>query len=244
MRQLLVIPALLLAACGAGASFAGGSDNDGPVIAPQGSGGARSYAASGFSEIGIAGPDSATVQVGPAFSLRVEGDPAVLDRLEVRLRGDRLSLGRKREWRETSRGSARYTITLPRLTTVAVAGSGNMSVDRAQAESFKASVAGSGKLALNGLRTDALKASVAGSGDVTGNGSAGKLDLSIAGSGNIDAPELTAASAAVSIAGSGSVRARVTGAATVKIAGSGDVDLGPQAQCKVSKAGAGRVRCA
>lgn len=242
MRHLLIVPALLLAACGASSS-ANGGEADGDVVAPQGTGSQRSYAATGFQRIGLSGPDSAIVQIGPAFSVRAEGDPEVLDRLEVKLKGDRLSIGRKRDWTGTSRGSARFIITAPRLTGVGVAGSGDMRIDRVQVETFKASVAGSGNLAIGAVQAQLLDASVAGSGDLTTGGAAERLEVSIAGSGNVEAPGLVARSAKVSIAGSGRVLARVNGDAKVSIAGSGAVDLGPQARCNVSKVGSGGVHC-
>lgn len=239
MRSLLILPALLLAACGGGASFA--SDGDGEGIAPTGNGNQRSYAATGFERIGLSGPDSATVQVGPAFSVRAEGDPAVLDRLQVKLKDNRLSLGRKRG--SSGSGSARFVVTLPRLTGAAVAGSGDLNIDRAEAEAFKASLAGSGNLSIGQLRVKELDASVAGSGNLTASGSTELFDASIAGSGNIEAAGLTSTSADVSIAGSGSVRARVNGDAKVSIAGSGDAELGPKARCKTSRVGSGNARC-
>lgn len=241
MRHLLIVPALLLAACG-GASFA--SDGDGDVIAPGGSGGQRSYAASGFERIGLLGPDSATVSVGPAFSVRAEGDPAVLDRLQVKVKGDRLELSRRRDALGGGSGAARFVVTLPRIKAAAVAGSGNMTIDKAEADAFKASVAGSGDLAIGALRTGALDASIAGSGNFSATGLAERLDASVAGSGNFDGPGLVSTSADVSIAGSGRVRARVNGEASVSIVGSGDAELGPQARCTVSRVGSGRARCA
>lgn len=241
MRHLLIVPALLLAACG-GASFA--SSDDGDAIDPAGSGGQRSYPASGFERIGLFGPDSATIEVGPAFSVRAEGDPAVLDRLQVKVKGDRLELGRKRESMGGGGGAARFVVTLPRLKAAAVAGSGNMAINKAEADEFKASIAGSGDLSIGALRTGLLDASIAGSGDFSASGTAEHLDASVAGSGNFDGAGLASTSAEVSIAGSGRVRARVNGQADVSIVGSGDAELGPQARCKVSRVGSGRAHCA
>lgn len=245
MRQLLILPALLLAACGGGASYA--SDGDDPGIAPTGSGNQRSYAANGFARIGLSGPDGATVRVGPGFSVTAEGDPAVLERLVVKVKDNRLLLGRKRNWgggdAGSNRGTARFTVTLPRLSGVSVAGSGDVTVDKAEADEFRAAIAGSGNLAVAALRTKTLSASIAGSGDFTAGGTAEALSASVAGSGNIEAPGLTATSADVSIAGSGNVRARVNGDAKVSIVGSGDAELGPGARCTVSKVGSGSARC-
>ena len=56
-------------------------------------------------------------------------------------------------------------------------------------------------------------------------------------------PQLQTQDIKVSIAGSGSVRAHATGTADVDIMGSGDVDISGGAKCKISKAGAGDVRC-
>lgn len=238
MRLMILAALIPLAACG------NGSD-DTPGITGTGSGGARSYAVADFSGVELAGSDNVDVRVGAGFSVRAEGDPKQLERLRIRKIGEKLQIDRRKEagfhW---SKGDAvKIHVTMPRIASAGVSGSGDMTVDRIEGQKFDASVAGSGKLALAALAVDAAEMNIAGSGTLQAAGQAKRLEVNIAGSGDIDAPQLAAASADVSIAGSGNVRAAVNGPAEISMMGSGDVDLGPNARCKTSKMGSGNVRC-
>lgn len=207
----------------------------------------RSFPLTGFDKVTLRGSDNVIVRVGSAESVNVTGPAELLDQLEVEVRGGELRLGRKRtgwNWGDGDRGHATFTITLPRLTAAAVAGSGDMTVDHADAPRFAASVAGSGDLRIDRLRADDAAMSVAGSGDARiGTGRTGAVDISVAGSGDVDAAGLEAERAKISVAGSGNVRAGVTREANVSIIGSGDVDVVGGARCQVSKMGSGEVRC-
>lgn len=238
MRPCLMALLLPLAACGNG-------DDDRAGVAGSGSGNARTYAVADFTAVSLGGPDDVDVRVGSAFSVRAEGDAADLAKLRVERDGDTLQIGRRRgngfSW-GASKGIKVY-VTMPRIAAAALAGSGDLAVDRAESPRFRAEIAGSGDLAIAALGTAEAKLSIAGSGSIKAAGCADRLDIDIAGAGSIDAPDLAAASARVSIAGSGDVRAKVNGPATVDILGSGDVDLGSGARCRTSKMGSGSVRC-
>lgn len=241
MRGTLAMLGLLLPLAACGMTVNG--DDTTPGIPGQGSGGTRTYAASGFTEIELAGSDQVDVRVGPGFSVRADGDADVLDHLKITRDGNTLRVSRFNTSGWHGSGKARISVTLPALAGASVAGSGDMTVDRVQGQRFEGNGAGSGHLTVNALQVEAAELSLAGSGDVKLGGSAQRLEVNIAGSGDVDASALHAAQAEVSIAGSGSVRAEVDGPAKVSIMGSGDVDLGGKAKCTVSKMGPGTVRC-
>jgi hypothetical protein len=227
-----------LAAC----SFGGGEEGDG--VAPKGSGTTRSYDVTGFTGVKLAGVDDVDVRVGPAFSVRAEGPTEVLDRLRIERDGDMLSVGRKRGVNMgRSSGAAKIFVTMPSISDAALAGTGDLTVDRVQGEAFRGSLAGTGSLSLRGLAVRRVAFDLAGSGDLTAAGRTDRLEVNLAGSGNIDARALTAGQGSVSLAGSGDVSAVVNGPATVNLMGSGDVDLGSGARCTVRKMGSGSVRC-
>ena len=240
MRQWMLLAALPLAACGA---FASDSDS-GTKANPSGSGGTRSFDASGFSSVDLRGADDVVVTVGPAFAVRAEGPAEELDRLDIRVDGGTLRVGRELTsgWLSSHRG-VKVHVSMPSIDGASVSGSGDMTIDRAQGERFHGAVAGSGDLSIAALTTRQARLSVAGSGDVAAKGSVGSLKVSVAGSGAVDASALKATSADVSIAGSGDVSADVDGPAKVSIAGSGDANLGPRARCSTSKVGSGSAHC-
>lgn len=240
MKLVLAITAavLPLAAC----NFANGMSGD--VVQPSGSGGTRSFQVADFTGVSLRGADDVEVRTGNNFAVTAEGDSALLDRLEIRKDGDTLRVGRKDgDWKWGGGKGAKVTVTMPRLVSADVAGSGNMTVDRAEGD-FDGSIAGSGNLSIAQLRGGKADLSVAGSGDLkVAAGEASEIDLSIAGSGDIDAPGMRAARGDLSIAGSGNIRAQITGEADISIVGSGNVDLTGGAKCSVSKMGSGEARC-
>ena len=243
MRSLLIaLTALPLIACNGDATV---GQKSGTVVAGEGSGGARSYAARDFARVELRGSDDVEVSTGSDFSVRAEGDPATLDEIEIRIDGDRLIVGRKDRpgWNWGSEGAdVRILVSMPTIRGGTLAGSGDLTINRAGGD-FDGDLAGSGDLTIGILQGGRADFSLAGSGTIAASGQIDRLDLSIAGSGDFDAPGLTANGADITIAGSGDTRARVNGDASVTILGSGDVDLGPNARCKTSIMGSGEARC-
>jgi hypothetical protein len=241
MRLLLICAA----ATALGACHASWEKDGGHAAQPSGPVTARTYDATGFTGVELEGSDDVQVRYADNFSVRAEGQAAVLDRLEIRVVGSTLKIGRKDhdhwQWNGDDHG-ARITVTLPRLVAASVGGSGTMDVDRAEGD-FSGAVGGSGDLKVAQLKGGAIDLSIGGSGNVTVAGTGASLKAETAGSGDIDAKGLTVSSANVSVAGSGSVRGTVNGEADVSIAGSGDVDLGGGAHCKVSTVGSGDAHC-
>lgn len=219
-----------------------GNAESGDAVEARGSGPSRTFDVADFTGVELRGADDVDVRVGPAFSVRAQGPSDELDKLDIRRDGETLKVGRKRSSWGRSEG-VKVFVTMPRIASAAVAGSGDMAVDRIEGRRFNGAVAGSGNLSLGTVGVDEAELSIAGSGDLTGAGRARRLEMNIAGSGDIDARGLTAAEAAVSIAGSGNARARVNGPAQVNIVGSGDAELGPGARCTTSKMGSGEARC-
>lgn len=242
MRKALITALLPLAACGM--ANTGGDSDATPGVPGQGSGGTRTYAISGFTGIDSRGSDDVDVRVGPGFSVRADGDPKLLDQLKLSLEGNTLRISRqgRNGWSWSGKG-AHISVTMPRLAEVAIAGSGDMTVDHVAGAGFKAAGAGSGDLSVATLQVERADVSLAGSGNVKLAGTVRQLAVNLAGSGDVDAGGLRAAEAEVSVAGSGNVRASVDGPAKVSLLGSGDVDLGDGARCRTSKMGSGSVRC-
>ena len=220
---------------------------DRPAQATSAIAGQLSYEAAGFDRVSAAGPMHVLVTVGPAASVRGEGLDETLDGYEVKVEHGSLEIKPKPRnfwnpgWKELK--PATFRVTLPRLSSTSIAGSGDMKVDRVDGSRFAASVAGSGKFEIDSLAVDEGRFSVAGSGELTARGRAGKANVSIAGSGNMHLRELASDDANVSIVGSGDAALTVRDAAAVSIIGSGEADVAGSAHCSVSRFGGGRVRC-
>lgn len=206
----------------------------------------RTFTVTGFEKVASAGSFDVIVTTGKALSVRAEGDEAALDRLEVKVEDRTLKLGTKSRvwgWGDTDMGKVRIYVTAPAITGAALAGSGDMKIDRLTGNDAKLRVAGSGDLTVGNVSTSALGISVAGSGNVTAAGRCSTASVSIAGSGDVSMPNLKCETISAKVAGSGNVEAFATGSGTVSVAGSGDVRIAGGAKCKVSKVGSGDVVC-
>ncbi len=241
MRKFLAAGsiAVLMAACSAGAQ---------PGEQAEAGGGGqtqRTFQVGAFERISLEGAHDVVVTVGGAPTVRAEGDAAVLERLEVRVENGALKIGTERgnwSWRR-SRGHATVYVTVPSLTGAAIAGSGDMRIDRVEAQRFAASIGGSGDLEIAALRARQANFSIAGSGGIRASGQAEETDISIAGSGNMSLNGLQSRRADVSVAGSGDVAIHASESVAASILGSGDISVEGGARCSVTKMGSGDVRC-
>jgi len=240
LRQVMVTTGAVLAL---GGCTAGRAEDGGPTVQ-------RQFAVEAFNKLEVAGPYDVTVATGGQASAQARGSQTLLEHTVVEVKDGTLRIYPKREgrwfggggfsWRG---GKAAFRVTVPMLTGAAVAGSGDITVDRVQTGEFTGSIAGSGNLGIGQLQVQKLGLEIAGSGAATAAGRAAGARYEIAGSGNIDAARLQTERLKAEIAGSGNIKAHATGSADVDIAGSGDVEVTGGAKCTVSKAGSGDVRC-
>jgi Putative auto-transporter adhesin, head GIN domain len=212
----------------------------------SGPAGTRSYAVGAFDSVSLAGSDDVRVVSGPVASVSASGPAKELDRLDIRVEGSTLKIGRKREnwgmnW--SSGPGVTVTVTTPGIKGAAIGGSGNMTIAKVSGDSFEGSIGGSGDLELSDAQVTRTELSLAGSGNIRIAGRTTSADLSIAGSGDIDADRLASQTADIAVAGSGNVRAATRGKAKISLVGSGDVTVKGTKDCEVSKIGSGEARC-
>jgi hypothetical protein len=208
---------------------------------------ARSYRVGPFDTVASVGPNVVIVHLGGAPAVTAQGPAATLDKMEVVVEHGDLQIRPKRQFRDHFdwRGvePATFTVTAPRLEGATLAGSGDMRVDRAEGDRFKATVAGSGDLAIGSLRVSRASLVMAGSGGLTARGSASQADVSVAGSGTVHASGVVSRTASVAIAGSGAAELTAQDTANVSIIGSGNATITGRAHCTVTRIGTGHLRC-
>ena len=235
--------ALLLAA--AGAALAACSHDRAEDPGPQG---ARTFAIGPFSEISVAGSYDVRIKTGGKPGVSATGPQNVLDQMVVEVDGNRLRIHpQKKSGLNFSsfgrHGPVTVEVSAPALSVAAIAGSGDIAIDRITGDSFNARIAGSGSLDLGTLAVKSLDVDIAGSGDVRGSGQAERAKYAIAGSGNVELGGLQVADLDVSVAGSGDVTAQATRTAKVSVMGSGDVRVTGGAKCETRKMGSGEIVC-
>lgn len=243
MRKTIIAPlaliALALGACNSKSDAASAKSTAGPD-------GSRSFAVADFTGVALKGSDDVVVTQGTAFAVTAKGPQDQLDRLEISVKDGVLVVGHKRgDWKiGRSTKGVQVAVTMPRLDSAVVAGSGNMQVDKASGDEVSATVAGSGNLVIADVTAKALELSIAGSGDLNvTKGTTDTGEYSIAGSGDVTASGVSATNVDLSIAGSGNIAAKASEAAAVSIVGSGDVTVTGGAKCSTSKVGSGDVTC-
>jgi hypothetical protein len=224
---------------GPGSSFADRVEQEAPQADEA------TYQVAEFERIATVGAQDVEITFGDTYSVRAEGSPKALGQLEVVSENGELIIRPKRQfggdWESLS--SATFHITVPHLERIALAGSGDIRIDRIESDRFSGDIAGSGKLAIGAMKVDEAAFSIGGSGSVSAAGTARHTQISIGGQGEIDAAGLQSETAQVRIGGVGDVELTVNDEAEISIAGSGDIDITGTARCSVSRFGVGEVRC-
>ena len=205
----------------------------------------RSFQVGDFHAVSLEGSHDVIVQVGGAPGVRAEGDSEDLERLDIRVENGTLKIGTRSHggWFRFHHDRVTGHVTAPALDAASISGSGDMRVDRVQAQSFNAEIAGSGDMEIGELRAQRARFSIAGSGGITAAGSADAAEVDIAGSGDINLDRLQTRRTEVSVAGSGDISVRASEAVEGSVMGSGDVNIAGGARCSVSKMGSGNINC-
>lgn len=198
-----------------------------------------------FEAIALTGSIDLVVRQGTPQSVEVSADDNLLPLLQTTVestaKGATLRVGWKRGESISTRSQVLVTVVVPRLGSLAGAGSGDMVLESFETPALQVSLSGSGDVKLPNLRTGELSIRIAGSGDVGGSGQALRLSIGIAGSGDVKLADLQADDVSVKIAGSGDAAVFAQKTLEVGIAGSGDVSYRGDAALRSSVAGSGSV---
>jgi len=174
-----------------------------------------------FDRLSVEGFGEVFIEVGPSSSIELEAEDNVMAVLTTDIRNGRLVLSIEDGHSLRQVTTPIYRITTPALVGVAIAGSGDITVD--------------------GVDTVEFVVEIAGSGYVRPTGTADHLSVSIAGSGNYEGASLNTADAQITISGSGSVLVNAEQNLDVSISGSGDVGYLQNPVVTQSISGDGRV---
>ncbi len=135
----------------------------------------------------------------------------------------------------------RVYITLPDITFLRVAGSGDIVSENVLiVDDLELNVSGSGNIDI-ATEADDIIAKISGSGDMFLEGIADLLDFITSGSGDYSAFNLDARAAKIQISGSGNAEVRVSDRLDVRISGSGDVRYKGNPIVNTQISGSGRV---
>ena len=180
---------------------------------------------------------------GDTESLSLTGEDNILPLIttEVDSKGT-LHIGVKKGESVTTHEKLKYSLSVKSLNGLVLSGSGNIHVKELKnSGTFDVSLEGSGNVKLERIEANALKVSLAGSGGVTVAGEAPEQTVDIAGSGDYEAAKLKSKTAKLSVAGSGDVEIWATDTLDVSVDGSGDVEYKGKPTVKKQVHGSGSV---
>lgn len=183
-------------------------------------------------------------------SLRVEGDPELVEKAHARPRGDVLELTLGRDWMDRFASGLkilgnrplRYRLALPDPTRIEVNGRGRLQIDALAGERLAVRINGLADGALRGLDLRELDVELSGRGELELAGRATRQRLRISGSGRIEALALDSDAADVRISGHGDVKLTARSTLDVDLAGFGNVVYAGEPQVRQRVSGGGGVR--
>jgi hypothetical protein len=199
-----------------------------------------------FTAISSTGPQDVVITYGDTQSVRAEGSPEARALMGVVVEDGVLSIrprngGWQRFWGGLN--SATYHVTLPRLNSVTLSGSGDIRVDKVEGDAFSSTIDGSGDFSIGSLKVDRAAFTISGTGSITAAGTARDTQVSVSGPGDVSARGLRTRTASILVNGPGDVRLTADEHVNGSVNGPGDVDVSGSAQCSISEEGPGDVDC-
>jgi hypothetical protein len=176
---------------------------------------------SGFSAVSLSGSGDVRIEQTGQESLTIEAEDNLLPLLETYVDDGTLVLRTRPNTSIRPTRTIRYRITVARLDS--------------------ANISGSGSLRATGVDSDRFTTSISGSGSMTLTGKAKAIDLSISGSGSYDAANLVSQTGRISISGSGSGVVNTSEELEVAISGSGSIEVVGKPWVEQHISGSGRV---
>ena len=213
----------------------------------------------GFDRIELSIGADLDITVGPTFKLSLTCDDNLVDLISTRVRGRTLEIDTKGSF--STHQDVKIVMTVPKLTELAIDGSGNIILSKLTGEDFtldisgsadvkcdgsvkdlRVTVDGSGDAEFTGLAAERIDLEVSGSGDITLAGTCGEMSVEIPGSGYVDARELKCKDVIADISGSGNVDCWAENSIDGSVSGSGDIRYwGSPADVNRSVSGHGRI---
>lgn len=216
--------------------------NKGERVSGNGDIATEAREAGSFDGVSLSGGFNVVIRQGAGHKIEVKADRNLLPHIETQLDGRTLRIQPKKGVNLSTQTTPSFTIEMPALRAVSVAGSGTVKVEPMKTGGVEAAIAGSGDIRFANLDAERLAMKVSGSGDIVAAGRAANATVTIAGSGDVKAAEFAAEEVKVSIAGSGDAQVQATKRLNVSIAGSGDVKYAGSPEISSSIAGSGKVR--
>jgi hypothetical protein len=154
-----------------------------------------------FNRIKMVGSIDVFITVGKKQSVEISFDDNILDYIETKVQGKTLILDSRKSF--SSRKNCKIEITVPKLVSVKLTGSGDININNLDNVFFEYELSGSGNLTAEGKVKD--------------------LELYLSGSGDIDTRNVAADDVYAKLSGSGDIKVYAQNNFDGKVSGSGDI---------------------
>jgi hypothetical protein len=166
-------------------------------------------------------------------------DRATLDALDLRVDGNTLTIRAPRG----STASADLTVATPRLDTVALFSPATVRVDTLQGARAAVSIAGAGNVTIGRIDAERFDATLVGEGTLTAAGRVTEARVAGNGPGTIDTAAVSAERVTIQAAGDLIVRAAARSTARITAGPDAQVTMTGHPQCTIRTATPANVRC-
>ena len=179
----------------------------------------------GYSSIGLAMPAAVYFTNAPDYTLEIQGQQNILDRIETKIQGNQMVIKLKKGVNIRDYKPIRVYVTAPGVNNFDVSGSGDMFVDNDWiGTDLSTNISGSGTITLSYVEADRFNATISGSGTIKAlGGFVGREELKISGSGNIEVQYVKTDDVYTRTSGSGDIYVHAINLLDVTISGSGSV---------------------
>lgn len=185
----------------------------------------RGFEQTGFSEIRVGAGLEMVVEVGPAFSVVVEGEEDAIDTVEIRMDGAALVVDRKRNWREMlilrsqDQQHVLLTVSLPMISALNAGAGAHIEISGIMEVPLQATASAGASLRLNGLDGADVVITASSGASVMADGTCAALQAEARSGASIQAPRLACAAATADAMSGASVE--VNGSETLSLGASG-----------------------
>ncbi|MGR3291908.1 MAG: head GIN domain-containing protein [Paracoccaceae bacterium] len=190
----------------------------------------RNYDLTGFSRVEVSAGLSVEVEIGPDFEVSAEaGSTRTLNRLDIRVRGDKLVVTRDTSWTVFSifatRRDATIRVTLPELAAIEARSGSDVNVYGDYGDSLHAKVSSGAELDLTNVSGVSLRFDASSGSDLRAEGSCGELDISSSSGASIRVEALICDDVEAHGSSGSDIRAHATNTVTASASSGGGVRI-------------------
>lgn len=194
-------------------------------------------------EITLHGSGELTILQGDTPKLVISAEENLLQYIETRESGDRLTIGVRRGIGISNTRPIRYTVTVKHISDIILSGAATVTSENLTADTLKVQLSGFGDLTFKNLAARDLWLAISGSGNVKVDGElTNELNLEISGAGNFEGSNLKTPTANLELSGVGRAAVWVTERLMAKISGVGGVSYYGSPEVTKSTSGLGDIR--